>query len=152
MPLPPDTRLGAVPRPDGTVEFRVWAPPAERIDLRIGGESRPLAREAGGTWAAAVRAAPGDDYTYVVDGDRELPDPCSRYQPLGILGPSRVTEPPGVAALGLSPEELVVYELHVGAFSEEGTFDGVVPHLAALRDLGATAIELMPVVTVPADH
>src|SRR5215471_15845162 len=151
MPPPPGTRLGAVPRSGGTVEFRVWAPSAEHVDLRIGGESHALVREAGGNWTAAVRAVPGDDYTYVLDGGRELPDPCSRFQPEGVLGPSRVVELPKGAPLGLAPDELVVYELHVGTFSEEGTFDGVVPHLAALRDLGVTAIELMPVATFPGE-
>ena len=152
MPPPPGTRLGAVPRSGGTVEFRVWAPEAERVDLRIGGESHALAREGGGTWATTVRAAPSDDYTYVLEGERELPDPCSRFQPQGVLGPSRVVELPKSTRLGLAPDELVVYELHVGTFSDEGTFDGVVSHLAALRALGVTAIELMPVATFPGDH
>ncbi len=145
-------RLGAVPRPDGTVEFRVWAPTPGRVELRIGGGTYELSPEDGGVLATRLRARPGDDYTYVLDGERELPDPCSRSQPEGLRGPSRVVEIQPAARRGLSLEDLVVYELHVGAFSEEGTFDGVVPHLAALRELGVTAIELMPVATFPGDR
>jgi maltooligosyltrehalose trehalohydrolase len=89
---------------------------------------------------------------YVLDGGRELPDPCSRFQPQGVHGPSRVVELPRGERIGLVREELVVYELHVGTFSDEGTFDGVVPHLAAIRDLGVTAIELMPVATFPGER
>ena len=143
-------RLGALPGPTGTT-FRVWAPDAGAVAVRVGGESHELAG-LGGVWETTLRAAPGDDYTYVLDGARELPDPCSRFQPDGVHGPSRVVGLPPAAPLGLSLEELVLYELHVGTFSEEGTFDGAVPHLRALRDLGVTAIELMPVATFPGEH
>ncbi len=78
-----------------------------------------------------------------------LPDPCSRFQPQGNDGPSRIVELPGAVRRGLALEELVVYELHVGTFSPEGTFDGVVPFLPELRELGVTAVELMPVATFP---
>ncbi len=98
-----------------------------------------------------LRAAPGDDYVYLLD-ETPLPDPCSRFQPEGIKGPSRIVEPASADILGVSIDELVVYELHVGTFSPEGTFDGVVPHLPALRDLGVTAIELMPVATFPGER
>ncbi|HEY7692044.1 MAG TPA: alpha-amylase family glycosyl hydrolase [Gaiellaceae bacterium] len=144
--------LGAIPSPGGTTTFRVWAPGAGRVDVRLGGESHALADEGGGVHAGVVRAAPGEDYVYVLEGDRAYPDPCSRCQPDGILGPSRVVELPPAPRLGLSLDELVVYELHVGTFSAEGTFDGVVPFLAQLRELGATAIELMPVATFPGDR
>src|SRR5204863_4514562 len=110
--------LGAIPRPHGTVEFRVWAPAAGRVDVRIGGETRGLAVEAGGTHAATLRTGPGDYYTYVVDGDRELPDPCSRFQPEGVRGPSCIVDVRRVARMGLDVDDLVIYELHVGTFSE----------------------------------
>jgi maltooligosyltrehalose trehalohydrolase len=125
----------------------VWAPHAGSVDVRIGGESHPLSPEQEGVFAGVLRARPGDDYVYALDGRKALPDPCSRFQPHGNDGPSRVVELPPAARLGLSLDELVVYELHVGAFSEEGTFDGVVPYLGELRELGVTAIELMPVAT-----
>jgi maltooligosyltrehalose trehalohydrolase len=97
----------------------------------------------------------GQDYLFVLDDGRELPDPCSRFQPQGIRGPSRIVDTsryeiaPGPE---LDRERLVVYELHVGTFSDEGTLDGVVPHLAALRALGVTAIELMPLATFPGNR
>jgi maltooligosyltrehalose trehalohydrolase len=145
-------RLGAIPDPGGTTTFRVWAPAAARVDVRLGGESRPLAPERNGLFAGVLRAPPGEDYVYVLDGGRPHPDPCSRFQPEGVLGPSRVVELPPAPRLGLSLDDLVVYELHVGTFSAEGTFDGVVPYLGGLRELGVTAIELMPVATFPGDR
>jgi maltooligosyltrehalose trehalohydrolase len=144
-------RLGAIPE-RGRTTFRVWAPAVERVDVHIGGESHPLAPEGHGVHAAALRAGPGEDYVFVLDGDRALPDPCSHCQPEGTLGPSRIVELPAARRLGLSLQDLVVYELHVGAFSAEGTFEGVVPHLGGLRELGVTAIELMPVATFPGDR
>ena len=88
----------------------------------------------------------------MLDDGADWPDPCSRWQPEGVLGPSRILD---TIAFQIAPgpelalEELVLYELHVGTFSPEGTFDGVIPRLAALRELGVTAIELMPVATFP---
>ena len=144
-----DRRFGALPRRDGTVEFRVWAPNAQTVSVRIGGEAHSLAGETDSVFAAVVRAAAGDQYLFVLDGGAELPDPCSRFQPKGLRGPSCVVEVPRAQRLGLDIEELVIYELHVGTFSEAGTFDGVVPHLRELRELGVTAVELMPVATFP---
>jgi maltooligosyltrehalose trehalohydrolase len=98
-----------------------------------------------------LRAGAGDDYLYLLDG-RPLPDPCSRFQPKGLEGPSQIVETGPVEPLGVFIDELVVYELHVGTFSVEGTFDGVIPHLQVLRDLGITAIDLMPVATFPGER
>ena len=100
-------------------------------------------------------AAPGDDYWIVLDGT-PLPDPCSRWQPEGCAAPSRVLDPGGFEWTdarwpGVSLDELVLYELHVGTFTPEGTFDAVIPHLRELRELGITAIELMPVAEFPGD-
>lgn len=147
-----DRRFGALPRRDGTVEFRVWAPNAQSVSVRIGGETHPLAAETDSAFAAVTRAAPGDRYLLVLDGGAELPDPCSRFQPEGVRGPSCVVEVPRAPRLGLDLDALVIYELHVGTFSEVGTFDGVVPHLRELRGLGVTAIELMPVATFPGER
>jgi maltooligosyltrehalose trehalohydrolase len=144
--------LGALPQPGGGVRFRVWAPNARSVDVRIGGESHALAPEAGGAFTGVLRARPGDDYLYVLDGRAALPDPCSRFQPEGNGGPSRIVELPPVVLRGLSLDDLVVYELHVGTFSAEGTFEGVVPYLPELRELGVTAIELMPVATFPGER
>ena len=112
-------------------------------------------------WATACspprcRAAPGTDYAYVVDGAR-LPDPCSRWQPEGLRGPSRVLDAGAFAwtDAGWEPpalRDLVIYELHVGTFTPEGTFEAAIPHLRGLRELGVTAIEVMPVAEFPGRH
>jgi maltooligosyltrehalose trehalohydrolase len=141
-------QLSALTRGEGAV-FRVWAPAAREVAVRIRGREHPLRPEGDGLWSAeVVEARPHDDYLYVVDG-RALPDPCSRFQPRGVRGPSRIVEPARSSLLGVSLEELVVYELHVGAFSPSGTFDGVAERLRDLRELGVTAIELLPVATFP---
>ena len=146
--------LGAVPH-DGAVEFRVWAPAASRVAVRVGGSDIELTDEGDGLRTAVVdEAAPGDDYFYVLDGEA-LPDPCSRFQPEGITGPSRVVD---TAAFEVAPgpalplEELLLYELHVGTFTSEGTFAAAAKHLSALRELGVTAVELMPVATFPGER
>ena len=142
--------LGAVPRRDGSCDLRVWAPKARSVAV---GE-QPLEHHAGGFWAGEAELLPGDDYRFTVDGTA-WPDPCSRWQPEGVHGPSRIVDTAAfeiTAGPELPLEELVVYELHVGTFSPEGTFDGVIPRLARLRELGVTAIELMPVGTFPGER
>jgi maltooligosyltrehalose trehalohydrolase len=147
-------RLGATPRADGHVSFRVWAPERSGVAVRVHDAEHELEPDGGGYWEAAVPAGADDDYVYVLDGHEERPDPCSRFQPEGVRGPSRVVDVEAFRwtdAGWESPrlDDLVVYELHVGAFTDEGTFDAVVPHLGDLRELGVTAIELMPVATFP---
>ena len=151
--LPFERRLGAFPLGDGRAELRVWAPRARELSLRIGGHDRALDDAGYGVYEALVEALPGADYAYVVDGV-EMPDPCSRWQPDGLRGPSRLLDPGAFEwtddgweppALG----DLVLYELHVGTFTPEGTFEAAIPHLPGLRELGITAIELMPVAEFP---
>ena len=144
--------LGAFPLRGGRTCFRVWAPRAESVRVR----DRPLERGDDGVWMADLHLHAGSDYVYEVDG-REWPDPCSRFQSEGVRGPSRVVDPRAFPWTddgwnGLRLEELVIYELHVGTFSPQGTFDGVVPYLRGLRELGVTAIEVMPVATFPGDR
>ena len=141
--------LGATPRAGGLVEFRVWAPSPRSASLRLNGEEHALARADDGVWEAELPARHGDEYVYVLDGVPR-PDPCSRWQPRGVRGPSAVVDVPRPTGWdGLRLDELVLYELHVGTFSPEGTFDGVIPRLRGLRELGVTAIEMMPVATFP---
>ena len=147
--------LGAVPLDDEVVEFRVWAPNAESVEVRVDTVEHGLDRADDGTWSRVVSARAGDDYVFVIDDAEALPDPCSRSQPEGLLGPSRVLDTSSFEiALGprVALEELVLYELHVGTFSSERTFDGVRPRLRKLRELGVTAIELMPVATFPGNR
>jgi maltooligosyltrehalose trehalohydrolase len=145
--------LGATPRPNGRVEFRVWAPRPQSVSLRIGRADQPLEPVGYGVWEGVVDAEPGGDYRFVLDGRRHA-DPMSRHQPQGLRGPSRIVDPNAFqwgdhAWEGVPLRELVLYELHVGTFTTEGTFEAVIPHLRALRDLGVTAIELMPVSEFP---
>ena len=151
--LPWRHRLGATPRDDGTVEFRVWAPNAERVAVRVRGADHELADAGLGVRAGVVEAAPGDDYWYVLDGE-PLPDPCSRWQPEGLRGPSRVVavERPRPLPAQRPLAEQVIYELHVGTFSAEGTFDGAIPYLEGLAELGVTALEVMPIAEFPGRH
>ncbi|MBV8064585.1 MAG: malto-oligosyltrehalose trehalohydrolase [Actinobacteria bacterium] len=143
-------QLGAFTRGDG-VEFRVWAPGGREVAVRVRGRDHPLEPEGEGRFAGIVEAGEGDDYVFVLDG-RALPDPCSRFQPQGVRGPSRVVDVAGDPILGVPLDELVLYELHVGTFSPSGTFDGVADRLPELRELGVTAIELMPVATFPGER
>jgi maltooligosyltrehalose trehalohydrolase len=144
-------RLGAVPRGDGTAEVRVWAPDAGAVAIRGDGDVE-LERDA--EWW--VGRFSGEEYLFEVDG-AVWPDPCSRWQPDGVRGRSRVLDPTAFewsddGWSGVTLDELVIYELHVGTFSHEGTFAGVVPRLPGLRELGVTAIELMPVATFPGER
>jgi maltooligosyltrehalose trehalohydrolase len=115
----------------------------------------PLRRGSHGYHHAEVGGlAPGDRYSLRLDGGPGLPDPASRYQPEGVHGPSAVVDPGSFTWTdagwpGPSQSKLVLYELHVGTFTEEGSFDAIIPHIAELRDLGVTAIELMPVAQFP---
>jgi maltooligosyltrehalose trehalohydrolase len=148
-------KLGAIPSGPGRVEFRVWAPHAESLAVRVLGEEHELERAGDGTWSRDVSAGAGDDYLCVLDGVNVLPDPCSRCQPEGVRGPSRVIDTADFEiepAPRLALEDIVLYELHVGTFSPEGTFDGVIPRLRELQQLGVTAIELMPVATFPGNR
>ncbi|MDX6469655.1 MAG: maltooligosyltrehalose trehalohydrolase [Gaiellaceae bacterium] len=150
-------RLGAVPAGDREVELRVWAPGVRSLAVDLAGGRHELGDGGDGLWEARIPAAAGDEYRLVVDGAEAYPDPCSRAQPHGVRGPSAVVDTRTFrwtddAWEGVALDDLVVYELHVGTFSEEGTFDGVVPRLRALRELGVTAIELMPVASFPGER
>jgi maltooligosyltrehalose trehalohydrolase len=148
-----ERRLGATPLRNGRTEFRVWAPNPDEVRLRVGGAEHPVEDAGYGIYEATVDAAAGDEYEFVLDGTA-LPDPCSRWQPDGLRGPSRIVDPEdfhwtdgGFRIPGL--QDAVIYELHVGTFSEEGTFEAAIPYLRELADLGVTAIEVMPVAEFP---
>ncbi|RYE89379.1 MAG: malto-oligosyltrehalose trehalohydrolase, partial [Myxococcales bacterium] len=154
-----DRPLGATVLSDG-VEVRVWAPKARRVALVIDGRELPMKREGGGTFAAeAPGARVGSRYGFRLDGERPFPDPCSRSQPDGVHGLSEVIEPASFAwtdeAWMAQPgppvplAKLVLYELHVGTFTPEGTFAAAAARLEHLRDLGVTAVELMPLHAFP---
>jgi malto-oligosyltrehalose trehalohydrolase len=143
---------GAEPVPDGT-RFRLWAPSQERISVRLVDTNTelPMRRgEAGWFELETDTARPGASYAYVLSDGMAVNDPAARAQAGGANGPSLIVDPTAFEWhsanwKGKPLEELVVYELHTGAFSPEGTFDGVRRHLDHLVETGVTAIELMPV-------
>ena len=148
--------FGAEPTADG-VRFRLWAPSASAVSLKIENvvaRAIPMVRDEDGWFSLTIAAArPGTRYRYVVGG-KAVPDPASRRQPAGVHGPSEVVDPADyvwsdLGWRGRRWEEIVVYELHVGAFSENGDFAGVIGHLDHIRELGATAVELMPLAEFP---
>lgn len=139
--------------------WNVWAPRASRVDLvLLYADSRRIcpmpAVEEGWFQYVADKVSAGQRYLFRLDDDRERPDPASRWQPDGVHAASAVWRP--IASewtdahwSGVQLEGLVIYEVHVGAFTPEGTFDACIPRLAELRSLGITAIELMPVGQFP---
>ena len=156
-------RCGAEPLPDGSVRWTVWAPNPGRVELVLidpagGRRVRAMTRLEHGYYTHTEPAVPdGQRYVYRLDGDRDRPDPASRWQPDGVGGPSAVVRPDrfrwtDAGWRGVSQEDLVFYELHVGTFTPEGTFDAVIPRLPALRELGVTAVELLPVAQFPGNR
>jgi maltooligosyltrehalose trehalohydrolase len=140
----------------GAVTFRVWAPHCRSVDVIVDGRAVEtlVLRESGLFEAKIEGIAENARYRYRLDSARYRPDPVSRFQPEGIHGPSVILDPSRFVwtdqeFAGHAPGELVLYEIHVGAFTPAGTFEAVIPHLARLVDLGVTAIELMPVAEFP---
>jgi len=131
--------------------FKVWAPGKQHIDLVSDGRRAPMVELDRGWWEASdVVAGPGTRYGFSIEGEEARPDPRSPSQPDGVLGLSQVVDHSrhswtDSSWRGLSLPGLVLYELHVGTFSPEGTFDGMIKLLPHLVDLGVNAIELMPV-------
>ena len=147
-------RHGAFHPGDGRTRFSVWAPGAERVTLVVDDrEVAVLGREHDGYHTAVADAPPGTRYRYLVDGRGPFADPASRSQPDGVHGPSEVVErwsaEPSPTWRGIPASAQVICEIHVGTFSEAGTFDGVADALGDLADAGYTAIELMPVAAFP---
>lgn len=135
--------------------FRVWAPKADAVELDLSGRRVPMAATAGGWHEADVDdAGPGADYGFSLDGGPVLPDPRSSWQPAGVDGPSRAVDHAAFAWTdaawrGVHLPSAVLYELHVGTFTPEGTFDTAIARLDHLVDLGVDAVELLPVAQFP---
>jgi maltooligosyltrehalose trehalohydrolase len=152
--------LGATVLVDGRCRFVVWAPEADHVEVLLLDDGRRVPLEPCGEGyhrGEDADARAGARYVYALDGDRRLPDPASRWQPEGVHGPSCVDDPAAFAWTDegwacRSLDEFVIYELHVGAFSPAGTFDAAAERLRELTDLGATAVEVMPVGAFPGDR
>ena len=151
------TRLGANLTPGGDAEFLIWAPNAQSVSVRLCGSDVlvPMQLSARGYHSAIIdKLEPGARYVYLLDDGHEHPDPASRFQPEGVHGPSQVVDTKAFAWTdqnwkGHPLERSVFYELHVGAYSKEGTFDVLIAELPHLVDLGITTLELMPVAQFP---
>lgn len=139
--------------------FRVWAPKANHIGVSIGDAIHPMEKANGGWWQADVAGTDaGTDYAFVIDkSGPALPDPRSAWQPHGVHGSSRIVDQAAFAWTDAewqaSPiANAVIYELHIGTFTREGTFDAAQQRLAYLKDLGITHVELMPVAAFPGKY
>ncbi|NTW04326.1 MAG: malto-oligosyltrehalose trehalohydrolase, partial [Oscillochloris sp.] len=154
------TPPGATYLGDGRTTFTVWAPLLSNVELSLLDPSlhyAPMERDSSGYWRATLEhVPPGTRYRYRLDGHDEFPDPASRWQPEGVHGPSAVLDPQFAwtdsAWFGIPLRNYVIYELHVGTFTAEGTFEAIISQLPQLKELGVTAIELMPVAHFPGQH
>jgi len=155
MPMTPSKRRlsgGVELRDTRSADVRVWAPRCRRIEFVVdGGASHELAPADDGMFEGVVSGvAPGTRYWFRLDGDRVRPDPVSRFQPEGPHGPSEIIDPTVFtwtdhAWTGVAPQSQVLYEMHVGTFTREGTWVAAAEQIEALADLGITVIEMMPV-------
>jgi maltooligosyltrehalose trehalohydrolase len=153
--------LGATPLAGARTHFVVWAPFAQSVAVHLVAPRdrvEPLQAQEDGYHAGTLAGVgPGARYRYRLDERDEWPDPASRHQPEGVHGPSEVVERDAFAWTdqhwhGRPLRDLIVYELHVGTFTPEGTFEAVIPHLDGLAELGVTAIEIMPVAQFPGER
>ncbi len=150
-------QLGARYLGDGRTEFVLWAPLQDQVDLHLHGDKErliPMSKDPDGYHTiSADNVFPGARYSYKLSADIDRPDPASRFQPDGVHGPSQVLDAEfawhDASWHGIPLRHYVIYELHVGSFTAEGTFAAIIPRLAKLKDLGVTAIELMPVAQFP---
>jgi maltooligosyltrehalose trehalohydrolase len=147
-------KFGPEPVDEG-VHFRLWAPNQDHVWLVLDGDNILLMHKSSDGWhrITAPGAKAGSLYKYRLEGGLEVPDPASRFQPYDVHGPSEVVDLHQYewtsGWTGRPWEECVIYELHVGAFTQEGTFRSAIGRLDYLADLGITAIELMPVADFP---
>ncbi|MDF0664740.1 MAG: malto-oligosyltrehalose trehalohydrolase [Nitrospira sp.] len=151
--------LGANLIGPSAVRFRLWAARAKHVSVHVldrGHQPIPMEPREQGYFDLTVEGVrAGDRYRYVLDGEKALPDPASRFQPDGVHEASAVIDPDAFAWTdrgwrGVAFKDLIIYELHTGTFTPTGTFEAIIPHLDYLKqDVGITAIELMPVAQFP---
>ena len=159
MTAPWSLGRGATLVGESAARFEVWAPHAARVALQLGGAGRvnryDLEETDRGVFQGVIEEiAPGTTYRFTLDDNGSFPDPVSRWQPDGVAGPSAVVAPDAFEWLdsswtGPPLAEYVIYEVHVGTATRGGTFDALAERLDYLRDLGITAVELMPVAQFP---
>ena len=143
-----DTTWGALPDGDGA-RFRLWAPGVEDLGVEVGGRDVRMKPAGDGWFEAHAPAAAGDSYRFVLPDGTRVPDPAARAQMEGVHGPSRLVDPAAYDWTVDSParpwEEAVIHEIHVGTFTEEGTFAAAAERMPYLAELGVTGVEIMPV-------
>ena len=136
---------------EGGAVFRVWADAHKTVSVRVNGRDYELNREASGYFFGHVEGVrEGDTYSFLLDSEGPYPDPASRFQPEGPHGPSQLVNPDRFAWTddawpGIAMPSQVIYEMHVGTFTPEGTWQSAIKQLPHLADLGITALETMPV-------
>ena len=154
-------KIGAVYNGSGNCEFSVWAPLLKEVALQIVSPQQrliPMTKDEAGYWKVTTAdVETGTLYFYKLENTIERPDPASKFQPQGVHGPSQVINPSLFAWTdtnwtGIPLEEMIIYELHVGTFTTEGTFAAIIPRLSNLRELGINAIEIMPVAQFPGER
>jgi maltooligosyltrehalose trehalohydrolase len=152
-------RIGANYLGNGECEFTVWSPLLESVTVQILTPQQqliPLKPQSEGYWHTKVNDVyPGTLYHYVLNGQDTFADPASQYQPEGVHGPSQIVDQhfewTDEGWAGIPVESMIFYELHVGTFTPEGTFNAIIPRLPELRELGINAIEIMPIAQFPGD-
>ncbi|HEX2961552.1 MAG TPA: malto-oligosyltrehalose trehalohydrolase [Ignavibacteriales bacterium] len=154
-------KIGANYSGDGKCEFVVWSPMAEKMEVRIlDGEERiiPMQRDEEYYWrAAAENVRPGQHYFFRIDGETDRSDPASNSQPEDVHGPSEIIDHNSFRWTdkgweGIPITNYIIYEVHIGTLTDEGTFDSAIKRLDDLKDLGVTAIEVMPVSQYPGER
>lgn len=134
--------------------LRIWAPRARQVDVVMGDLRVPARSQGDGVWQGPP-LRDGDLYSISLDGGPPMPDPRSRFQPHGVNGPSQWIEHGAPVRHAVRPASLadaVIYELHIGTFSVDGTFTGAIPHLDHIAELGVTHVEIMPVAAFSGRH
>lgn len=153
--------IGAAFQEDGRCQFTLWGPELDSVELQVVSpqpQHYPLLKDNRGWWSTTVEdIAEGYQYRYCINESNTWPDPASRYQPEGVHGPSVVVDQGRFNWLdqgwqNLPLQDYIIYELHIGTFTPEGTFKAAIERLADLKALGVTAIEIMPVAQFPGDH
>lgn len=154
----PKTTIGSEYLGDEICRFTAWAPFSDSVEVELVQphiQTHSLEKDKAGYWKAEIRnVVPGSQYFYRINGNLKRPDPASQFQPNGVHEASAVVDHQAYSWSdrdwqGLPMEAMIMYELHVGTFSENGTFEGVIAHLDELKDLGINTIELMPVAQFP---
>jgi maltooligosyltrehalose trehalohydrolase len=154
-------KIGANYTGNGKCEFVVWAPLLKNVMLKLISPTEqaiPMEQDTKGYWVTEVENVLAEaPYLYRLENEKDRPDPASHFQPQGVHKPSQVVDHnsfnwEGDIWKGIALSEMIIYELHVGTFTPDGTFDSILPRISELKDLGINAIEIMPVAQFPGDR